>query len=476
LIAVGREAEAAALIQQDLANSYGGLEAAKRLADEQDRLARTWAQFSVALGQVALTPIADSAQDAADALGGLSRVLQSISQGAPPAILRIAAGGVRAASSAITPVSSLVTGVADFVRSRRGAPRTESTAAPPEVTASEDLRKQLLSDQYRLIDAQVQGYKDLVLQREREISLTREAIDLENLRAKKATEPELEDRRNQGSQERYKIDQQIAQLDKQRTADVEKRTRQEQAAQIISSTNSALQSQAIERQIAAVRELGSVEVGAARDALNLRQQVTEQIAAAQATVTRLGSEISAARLGGDETRARSLVLEQQNAAKEVQLAIERGALALRDAGKQLLEDAKSTARSLQGLREDNLQFQTPQEQARTLAELRRQVQEEATRRRVNVTFRGTPEEQRRQMRGFVNFGDEERRLVKQGEDIAKAIALGNKPLLDNTATLSTNLIDLTGAVTGLVQKDWNVVVNVQGASGFDVEGASRGLS
>jgi hypothetical protein len=473
LIAVGREAEAAALIQQDLANSYGGLEAARRLADEQDRLGRSWAQFSVALGQVALGPIADSAQDAAIVLTRLADVLDRISKVTPPAILRIAAGGVRAASSAITPVSSLVTGVADFVRSRRGAPQTESTAAPPEVTASEDLRKQLLSEQYRLIDAQVQGYKDLVLQREKEISLTREAIDLENLRAKKATEPELEDRRNQGSQERYKIDQQIAQLDKQRTADVEKRTRQEQAAQLISSTNSALQSQAIERQIAAAQELGSVEVGAARDALSLRQQVTEQISAAQDRVVQLGGEISAARIEGDEPRARALIAEQQNAAGQVELAIVRGATALNDASKELRSagadlriEAVTIGKNLQSLRVANFQFLSPAEQRRAFETAK------AAAGVSNLKFAGTGtlEERTRNLQRVGDFRSQERQLIEQADKAAQAFTLGTQPLVASNSELGSNILKLQTVVDNLVSKNWNVAVNVQGASGAQIVG------
>jgi hypothetical protein len=63
LIAVGRQAEAAALIQADLAKAYGGAEAARRLADEQDNLSRSWTLLSVNLGQIALPSIAAAVGD-----------------------------------------------------------------------------------------------------------------------------------------------------------------------------------------------------------------------------------------------------------------------------------------------------------------------------------------------------------------------------------------------------------------------------
>lgn len=53
LIAVGREAEAQALLQQDLAASFGDLESARELADATDELYRAFAQLSTLLAQLA---------------------------------------------------------------------------------------------------------------------------------------------------------------------------------------------------------------------------------------------------------------------------------------------------------------------------------------------------------------------------------------------------------------------------------------
>jgi hypothetical protein len=53
LIAVGRGAEAAALIQEDLTRTYGGFEEAKKLASAQDELNRSWTQLQIAIAQQA---------------------------------------------------------------------------------------------------------------------------------------------------------------------------------------------------------------------------------------------------------------------------------------------------------------------------------------------------------------------------------------------------------------------------------------
>jgi hypothetical protein len=212
LIAVGREAEAAALIQQDLANSYGGAAAAKQLADEQDRLNRNFTILSVNLGQLALPALADGAGEAADALGGLNEILRRLSsidfprpQGIPK--------GFPGIDQIVNPLGSLV-GVLG-AGSRALFPRDEVknaenlAAASDSVTAAEAKRRELLTAQFGVISAQVQGYKKLALEREKELSLTREAVDLDNLRARGAKEPELTARREAGTIERFRLQEEL---------------------------------------------------------------------------------------------------------------------------------------------------------------------------------------------------------------------------------------------------------------------------
>jgi hypothetical protein len=215
LIAVGRGAEAAALIQADLANSYGGAEAARRLADEQDRLSRSWTLLSVNLGQFALPATADAAGDAADALRGLNSVLERIAnlplpkpQGVPR--------GIPGPLGALNPAGSVLNIAGELGRRiipRQEAKSAQETAAAVEAAArAEGQRSDLLSAQLGVISAQTQGYKRLAAERELELSVLQQAADIENLRARSALAPEIEDRQRQGTVERFRLQEQLNQL------------------------------------------------------------------------------------------------------------------------------------------------------------------------------------------------------------------------------------------------------------------------
>lgn len=215
LIAVGREAEAAALIQADLAKAYGGAEAARRLASEQDRLSRSWTQLSINLGQLFLPSVADSAGDAASALSGLNAILQNLGKLPLPKPQGVA-GGVPGISELINPLAAVI-GVAAAL-GRRSAPRDrdgsaeELTAAAKAAATFEEQRNDLLSAQTGAITAQVQGYKRLALERELDVSRLQQATDLENLRARGAQAPELSARAQQGNLERFRLQEELNQL------------------------------------------------------------------------------------------------------------------------------------------------------------------------------------------------------------------------------------------------------------------------
>jgi hypothetical protein len=479
LIAVGREAEAAALVQRDLAQSFGDIAGLTTLTESYDSLARTLGVLSVKTAQFVegpLTAFLDrlrasltiSPEKQREIEDTASRVVEQ--QSGPLARtgffgpIELQFQGETFKGSATGVRQDLITFLS------RQALEAEKAVGPLGVDdpVREQERTETLRTQKDLIEAQAAGYQKQALALQLLLSEQKEARDLDNLRARRATEPQLAERRETGDLERLGIEKQLESI-----------KRDELATQSQIGAESQLALRSVQERIAAAKQLAGVEQGIVRSTLEQVLNIQASVAEAKRREQEIGVRIDTARLrGGDAARGEvaGLVVQQQVAAKETELAIINGARELRDAGKQLLEDAKSTARSLQGLREDNLQFQTPQEQARTIAELRRQVQAEATRRGVNVSFQGTPEEQRRQMRGFVSFGEEERRLVQQGEQISLALRTATQPLLGSNTTLGGNLTELSGAVSSLVQKDWNIVVNVQGGSGFDVEGASRGLS
>jgi hypothetical protein len=218
LIAVGRQAEAAALIQADLAKAYGGAEAARRLADEQDNLSRSWTLLSVNLGQIALPGIAAAVGDTAEALKGFVALLQLI-KGLVPDI-PLPQGG-QTGSAFFNPVGGF--GTAAVIEGGKTLGRLfggddpaksakEVAAATQAAVNAEQQRRELLSAQFGAITAQVQGYERLGVERELEVSLLRQAIDLDNLRARGAKQPELDARARDGNLERFRLQERLNQL------------------------------------------------------------------------------------------------------------------------------------------------------------------------------------------------------------------------------------------------------------------------
>jgi hypothetical protein len=215
LIAVGRQAEAAALIQADLAKAYGGAEAARRLADEQDNLSRSWTLLSVNLGQIALPSIAASVGETAEALRGFAAVIQLIKNLIPD--IPIPEGVSRSlGSSPVFGGASLVEGgkiLAGLFGGKDPAQSSKEVAAATQAALNaEQQRRELLSAQLGAITAQVQGYERLGVERELEVSLLKQAIDLDNLRARGAKQPELDARAQEGNLERFRLQERLNQL------------------------------------------------------------------------------------------------------------------------------------------------------------------------------------------------------------------------------------------------------------------------
>jgi hypothetical protein len=78
LIDTGRQAEAAALIQQDLATTYGDLKTAQELARQADELNRSWSRLTVTLASFAVGPLAQAIGDTSDGLQGFTQVVQRL--------------------------------------------------------------------------------------------------------------------------------------------------------------------------------------------------------------------------------------------------------------------------------------------------------------------------------------------------------------------------------------------------------------
>ena len=73
LIETGRQAEAAAAIERDLANTFGDTKAAEDLAQKTDELNRAWSQLTVTLTSVLAGPLSELAKQLSGSLSGAQR-------------------------------------------------------------------------------------------------------------------------------------------------------------------------------------------------------------------------------------------------------------------------------------------------------------------------------------------------------------------------------------------------------------------
>jgi hypothetical protein len=160
LISSGREAEAAAIIQQDLARSYGSAENARELAGAQDKLNRSWAQLSAGLAVLGLEPIANAAQDAANALGGLREIIEFFAKFRPPGLSNDAAGPLRPFFSPASPgfgasaIGAVLAAIGGGI-TPRGSSRA-TAAEDAQVTKTAAIQKEIEATQARRLALQKQ--------------------------------------------------------------------------------------------------------------------------------------------------------------------------------------------------------------------------------------------------------------------------------------------------------------------------------
>lgn len=240
-----------------------------------------------------------------------------------------------------------------------------------------------------------------------------------------------------------------------------RKLRQDISTQIqFDNTVSGIKLESINKQIAATQALGNAEEGVARSTLATVQNIQAGIDAAKDRERVIGAQIDIARQRDAEPQEiNELVKQQKIASAETKLSLVEGAQALRDAGAQLVKDGQQVSRNLQNLRESNLRFQTPEERQRTISQLNREVQAEANRRGVNITFRGSTEQILSEKRAFVDFGREERQLIGQQGSIQQAIEFANQGLVSINTELTKSNTDLAAAIIALSKKDWSVYIN-----------------
>jgi hypothetical protein len=544
LIKVGREGEAAALIQQDLSNTYGNLDDARALATAQDELARSWAKLSTILAGGLLPGLAGFTANIAALLERLSGSRRG---GTPPPQGAPRGGGLGGAMSNLTlfglsPSLFFLNQMGARARNGLRGPAQPAPAVPPEVLEAQQDRASLLSNELRLITAQTQGYKEQELSLKLAVAADKERVDLAvlNLRLRQAAakdrpalQVEIDERKNQTLKERVQLQEELAEV--QRKNQIAQETRpaiQQQSLALLNAQVTGAQRQALieerrlsaleterqlrlegnrdpvrrgeivdqgllaqarltaqlnqldkeraaasrqitfdareqaqvgQRQLSFARQRLVTESDIVRQTLEQRQAVIESIAAATERQQRAQFSFNEAlRQGGDAGQQRAFEIASKDipdAARQLQLSLVNGATAIRDAGRDLSLRIQENARSLQNLYLTS-EFATGEQRQRATADLDRQVEAEARRRNVIFTVSGDERQRTAAKQGFLDFGRQESELIRQGNQLAEALTLANKPLVDSNSGLVGSQATLIEAINTLNQKDWAVNLSV----------------
>lgn len=463
LISVGREAEAAALIQQDLARSYGGAAAARELAAAQDELGRSWTALSVNVAQISLPPIAGAASSAADALTVLLeplRQIRAISAGAggaggpapAPTATGQVAGALREGARGLVPtIPGLPLGlpiVQGFLSQAANLIQAPEPTAGAAGTRQEEKRTKLLEAQKKLITEQIRGRASLVKQAELEVLEIEQQIKLDAIRAtttdKKAQAIQIDAAQREFELRRFELGAQKDDAVRREAVDraalaarAERADRERTAAATILRAQQEATADALARQLSNAQELATAGASSARSAIAQRQAVLETVAAAQGRFQQASAEYDAARIVGDEPAIDAALARQRQAAGEIQLSIVTGA----ETFARTIEQARNNIRSTL---EGSYRLLRPEIQQKLLADARQ---------RIDYTLFN---------RGRVRSPSDVFAAASASESISQQRAIISESS-QGFAQLSAQLGEgspVVRALTDLNNKDWLVQVNV----------------
>jgi uncharacterized protein YukE len=507
LIAVGRSAEAAALIQQDLASRYSATTLAQVAASkkQEDEANRSFTQTTTTLGAFAAE---------------LGAKLQE-------SFRRIFEPGF---------------GIFNPERLLPRAGQDESTPTTATGVRIEKERSTLLSQQFKLITAQAQGYDIVALRLQKDISLGQQRLDIENLIAAKGAtgdpakqaqiEAEIQDRINKGTLERFNLDERslkavkdknrenakalsieaatVQSLRNNRLAAIDIEAKQIRNTAVDTKESSTVTAaklatldirrlavqqdieraafkefqtrEQISRSIGNTLQLLGTEKGQYRDTLGTIQQISDTIDAARRKEADIGFKIDQARVGGRDEEAARLVDQQRTAALETRQRFVEGALALTKAGEQLRDNLRSAVLEFTRIRSDAQglnRFLSPGRQnlrEREDFQLLLPSFREAQGRFAQLTgtrapeFRGSTRNVNETVRDFIATVDREFQARQTVGGAQQSLQKINEELVGVNTQLSE-------ATNRLAAKDWNVSVNVvNNADGSRTVNAINGLT
>lgn len=255
-----------------------------------------------------------------------------------------------------------------------------------------------------------------------------------------------------------------------------RKIRSDAAAQTqLEATQTKLALQGIGERIAATQALGKAERGVARETLATTQAIQAGINEAKRREQEIGAQIDAARQRGDETGAASLVNQQKIAANETRLELEKGALALTEAGEQLRDNLRNAIVEFTRVRSDPqglnkfLNPQQQQERAQRDFQLLLPQFRQAQGRFRQLTgadapvFTGPTAGVNEAIRDFIQRTQTE-------SEATTNLAGTQQALATNLDAYNNTLAQLATVTKTLADKNWAVNVNVQGSSGYQIIG------
>ena len=348
LIEQGRNAEAAALIQLDIAQRFGDTGELDNLRSAYDDLGRAFSQLSVITAKYVAGPLSDFISKLASSFQAFSSkgLFNERLAGASTEVQTEARARVRSAAAELSGSGLSLAEVANkayqeglnLLDERLGKTR-EIQAAEQALATAKQRQNKLDSLTTQQIQAQVQGYDLLNLR------LEKQRIETQKLQDLQAAPPDKAEGINRKAlKDTVGID-----------ADINKLLQDRAAQRGLDEAQDKIKLQSIGRQIAATQALGKAERGVARDTLATVQGIQAGIAAAKDREREIGAQIDAARLRGgdaDEQEASRLVEQQKIAANETRLELEKGALALTEAGEQLRDNLRSAIVDFTRVRSD----------------------------------------------------------------------------------------------------------------------------
>lgn len=222
--------------------------------------------------------------------------------------------------------------------------------------------------------------------------------------------------------------------------------------------------ESIRQQIDATKALAEAEKGVERETLKTIQAIQFAIDEAKRREREIGAQIDAARQAGNDAQAQSLVNQQKVASEETRLELQKGALALKEAGEQLLDNIRAGVVEFTRVRSDPNglnQFLNPQQiQQRAENDIQTLLPSfrEAQRRFTQLTgaqapeFSGSTAGVNESIRNFIESVSREFDSTKDLSASMNAATEINSQLLKINQALAE-------ATSRLADKDWTININ-----------------